>query len=183
MSKLHVLTLIAALALTSAAHAQNFTGGVAIGGDGSYSSTSLSFGATDLYESGDGTFAPLGFGLVTTANGSITGLSGTNTLTLSAPLPTFEISSSTTPANEYDFEITDVTPQSTAGVFTGDGLFVDTQNVLTTTPATYTLSFSGPASYSFSADVVQAAPEPASWALGLVAIALIGVLRRRVISA
>ena len=181
MKTLHFLIAAASLAFTTAIHAQDFTGGIAIGGVGSYTSSSLTLGTNNVFESGDGTFAGLSFGFGSIANPEIDGLSGTSTLTLSAPLPAYEISSSTTPVDEYAFEMTSITLESTSpnNVYQGTGEFIDNENVLTPTDATFTLSFSGPNSYSFSADVVQAAPEPSAWALALTCVAFFVYLRRR----
>jgi len=183
MKKLQLIIAAACMAFTSAAHAQNFTGGIAVGGAGSYTSTSLTLATTSLFESGDGTFAGLSFGLVAGSNPVITGLSGTQTLPL-APTPIFEISSSTTPPYEYAFEMTSITPESIAGDYQGTGLFIDNQNVLTPTIATFTLGYAGPAGqsdgYSFSASVAQAVPEPSSWAMGLICTGFLVCLCRRI---
>ena len=180
MKKLFTPTIIAALALTTSAHAQNFTGGIAIGGSGTYDSTSMTLSSANAFESGDGTFASIPFSLSSASNTTITGLSGTSTLDLSAPLPIFEISSATTPANEYAFEMTSIAPEATAGNYTGTGEFIDNSGVLTNTAATFTLGFAGGPNttdgYSFSA---AATPEPSSWALGLIALGSVIYLRRR----
>jgi hypothetical protein len=175
MKALHLITLLAGLVVATSARAQDFTGGFAIGGDGSYSSTTLNLGSFAISQGGTGTFA-LVSGLVPIDNGSISGLSGTSTLTLSAPLPSFELSAATAPASIYEFEVTSVTPETTAGIYQGTAELVDTGDNLATTPATFTLSFSGPDSYSFSADVV---PEPSIWSLSLVALGGMFFLRRR----
>jgi hypothetical protein len=179
MKKLHLLIAIVSLAFSGAAHAQ-FTGTAAIGGAGTYDSTTLTLGATNAFESGDGTFSGISFGAGSISNSTIS-LNGFDKVTLTAAQPTFEISSSTTPVDEYAFEITSITPDSTiAGKYTGTGSFIDNEDVLPTTSGTFTLSYSGASDvsdgYSFTA---TAAPEPSAWALTLICGASLVYLLRR----
>jgi hypothetical protein len=194
MKKLHLLTLVAALACAGTAHAQ-FTGGVAVGGSGAYTydagtgGLTLTFAATNLYEGGDGTFAsiptfPPTLDLVSATNLQVNGLTLGQSVTLGTPV-VFDFASASTPVNEYALDINsiDVTnaPTGPLGpVFTATGTFVDVDsgNNLTPTALTLTGSFSGPNSYSFSASVV-ATPEPSSWALALGCAGLFAYLRRR----
>src|SRR5271167_2879046 len=98
MNKFYLLVTLASLAFSGAAHAQDFTGGIAVGATGltnspayTYDSGSgavtLTLASTGIYESGDGTFAPLAFGgAVPTLNYQINGLTLGQTLVLSSPV-------------------------------------------------------------------------------------------------
>jgi hypothetical protein len=197
MKKLNLLIAAITLACASTAHAQSFTGGIAVAATGltnspayTYDSSSgavtLTLASTGIFEEGDGTFLPIAFGgSVPTTNYEIDGLTLGQTLVLSTPvvfeLTTTFVGAGTTPADEFAFDITSLKVTSivplSGPVFSGTGIFVDNTDVLTPTAATFTADYSGSNNYSFSASV--ATPEPSAWAMAFVCVALFVCIRLR----
>ena len=181
MKQLKLIAILFALVLSagaSQAMAQSMTGGLAAGEVGSYSSSSLQLSTTGvgLGQGGDGTFSNMGEFLVE-STGTVTGLSATP-LTLTTPVQGFF--TVTDNSDLISFELTTLS-ENTSGafpVFSGAGILTDSAAAFSPTDATFTLSFSGSSSNSFSLDTV-ATPEPASWMLGGMAALAIGILIRR----
>jgi hypothetical protein len=190
-----ILMVIAGLSFTftGAAHAQFFTGGLNFNSDDStpsYNANTLTLDATSILGAGTGTFLSVPAASFSLATNTVITLNGANTVTFPiSSLPTFEVSSlgfvaGTNPTDEFTFEMTSITPQASPGVFKGTAEWIDNRPAgpdftpLTTTPAIFTLSFSGPNVYSFS-DAALAVPEPSAWSLTLGIFAVFAFWRIR----
>jgi hypothetical protein len=162
-----VISLVGLTVAGSANAALQMTGGFAAGGDGSYTDSSLALGAVDLIQGqGTGSFAAVPDGGLLTANTTaITGLSGSPLAVSISDFFVFSsafIGSGTTPANRFDFNLATLS-EAPGGVFSGTGTVVDTTGDFANTPATFTLSFGGSASESFSLTAEPSAvPEPST---------------------
>jgi hypothetical protein len=191
MKKNLILTLIGTLALISTANAQPyFTGSMATAqwsAGGSFTATSLTLAPTMLITSlasGDyATYIPADSDL-TESIATISGI-GTSPTTeniadyfvFSTPDSLFS-SSGTTPNNQFNFTLTSIYyGGGNSDTFYGSGTLFDGTSTFNPTPADFTLSFSGPSSYSFTFASVAPVPEPAT--MSLVAGGVLGLLALR----
>ena len=176
MKKLHLIASSSAiLALAGSAHAALLNAGLAAGGTGSFTSSSLTLNATQLVGSADGDFSPevaSTSGLTANAT-TIAGLSSTALAVNIADYFSFSsdlIASGTTPSDRFEFNLTSITETFFGGGiadFSGTGTIVDTTGAFANTAATFTLGFSGSAGESFSMSTVAApVPEPATIVAG-----------------
>jgi hypothetical protein len=165
-------------------------------GGGSFTSSSVTLTTPTLITTSEtGMFASLvpPHSDLTSYTGTLTGLSATpatedinNFFQFSTPDSTFG-TSGTTPNNRFDFDLatlsetTYISSPQTA-TFSGIGMLIDTTGQYASSPADFTLSFSGQDSYSFTLAVVSV-PEPGRYGIysGVVACLaiLFGLLRHR----
>jgi hypothetical protein len=185
ISKLAVV-VISSFILAAGARADQISGGLAatdFGGGGTYGADSFSLSSLNLITSTGGDFISTVPALsdLTANTTSFSGLSSTpqsvsvaDYLVFSSPDATFG-SSGTTPTNRFNFtleSLTEVAPNA----FHGAGTLYDSAGVYDATPASFTVGYSGPASYSFSFSATPV-PEPSS--VGLVALIVGGLALRR----
>lgn len=185
--KTQAMMLAGIIITAGAAQAQSINGGIAVGGTGSYTSSSLTLNATQLVESSTGDLSTAdSLSYATASTATVSGLSST-ALTLTSPIADFfEFSTAgipgstgTTPGDRFDFELTSLS-EVTSGLtsFYGSGILSDSTGALQSSPATFTMTFSGPNSESFSLDTV-ATPEPSSWVLAAIACGALGFFAYR----
>ena len=185
--------MAANLALAGSINAAVLTGYVHVAEagqqNGSFTSSSLTLNSTNLILTYSGGFTgqvPAESEL-TADNSTISGLSSSAStesindfLVFSVP---YSVSGSgTTPLDRFDFDLTSLTEVSynapNNATFSGTGMLIDTTGAYANTPATLSLSFSGPSTYSFT---LTAAPVPEPTTIGLFAAGLLGAFafRRR----
>jgi len=191
MKKNLILAVLGGLALISTANAQPyFTGSMATAqwsAGGSFNSTSFTLAPTMLItslQSGDyATYIPVDGDLTdyTLTLGSI----GTSPTSESIP-DYFQFStpdsiwssSGTTPNDQFNFTLSSIYyGGGSSDTFYGSGTLFDATSTFSPTPADFTLSFSGPSSYSFT--FASAAPVPEPTTMSLVAGGLFGLLALR----
>ena len=191
MKKLLTLVCLGSLALISTANAQPyFTGSMATAqwsAGGSYTSTSLTLAPTMLItslQSGDyASYIPADSDL-TESTATISGIGTSPTaenitdyFVFSTPDSIFS-SSGTTPNDEFNFTLSSIEYLGgSSDAFSGTGTLFDSTSTFSPTPADFTLSFSGPSSYSFTFASAAPVPEPAT--MSLVVGGLIGLLALR----
>jgi hypothetical protein len=174
---LKILIVAALLGMAShSAHAGRFVGATPFVGsfslganfgatDGSFTSNSLTLDSSSFIGAGTGDFSSLAFHVVTpSTTGPLTGLSATPTAeSVIFDITADDLQTGTGSASTivYDFDMTSLAETSN-GVFSGTGNFVDPSGTLATTAATFAISFSGPTSDAVS---VAAAPEPSTYAM------------------
>ena len=175
----------AAPALTGSLGVADFPGG------GSYTSSSLTLTSPTLITTSEsgilGSLVPAHSDL-SSYTGTLSGLSATPTVEnissyflFSTPDATFG-TSGTTPNNRFDFNLYNLSEPSD-GVYFGTGTLVDTTGAYASSPADFTLSFSGQGSYSFTLATI---PEPTQYGMLAAILALSPVvfgLRRRRLAA
>jgi hypothetical protein len=169
-----VISLVSLAVASSANAALQINGGLAAGGTGASTSSSLTLNALQLVEGTDGDLSVVQSGSGLTADTStISGLSTTAEAVSVSDFFVFSstlISPGTTPADRFEFNLATLTETSDVGGladYSGTGTLVDTTGAFADTPATFTLSFSGPAAESFSLDTVPSpVPEPSTFVAG-----------------
>jgi hypothetical protein len=178
-----LFALVSSLVCVLAAHADTITGGIAVGGSGAFTASSLQLNSPALVESSTGDLSTADSGSSATLYTTpLTGLSGTAT-TYSTPIASyfqlsaagFPPSTGTSPADRFVFALTSITEtNSTVGDYSGAGILTDTTGTYSPTMATFTLSNTGTPggvsalSFTLTADGVAASvatPEPSVWAL------------------
>jgi hypothetical protein len=191
MKKIQIVAILASLAAVGSAHAQlELNAGLAVGGSGSYTSSSLSLNALQLVESANGDFSPAvqsGSGL-TADTINLTGLSTTAKTENIADFLEFSsnlINPGTSPTDEFSFTLTSITEVSFTTAyggfaeFTGTGYFVDSTGTYADTDATFTLGTTGEAggaeSDNFSMSTVAPVPEPTTFIAGAAMLLPFGV--------
>jgi PEP-CTERM motif len=188
--KLAVVAVAATLALAESAKAAMMNGSFAVtvspfvASTASYTASSFNLSAANLVTSGEmGTFATDVPALsdLTASITPITGLSSSPTsdainsyFLFSSPDSTFA-TSGTTPVNRFEFNLATVTTL-TSNAFSGTGTLVDLYGTYDPSPAEFTLSFSGPNTYSFT---VATVPEPTTISLVAISLSALGLRRRR----
>ena len=157
-------------------------------GGGSASATTLTlFNKALITTAVQGSFVGLGLPLsdLTAYSGTISGIGSTptteninNYLVFATPDSTFG-GSGTTPNNRFEFNLATLQYLGDGGntyAFAGQGTLVDTLGSYANTPASMTVSFSGPGTYSFTFAVV---PEPSTFLLAGFRLAGLLLIRRR----
>jgi hypothetical protein len=189
--KAGMLSALAALAITGAAHAAQVNGDLAVinsGTTSSATSSSLTLNAANYITQATGDFLTLGAqgSDLTSSTATVSGLSTTptaesipNYFVFASPDSTIFFGPGTTPSNRFSFDLTSLTETAYLGVngadFSGAGIVTDSAGVYDPTPATFTIGFSSPTNYSFTFGTVV--PEPTT--LGLAALSLGGLALRR----
>jgi hypothetical protein len=146
----------------------NLDGGLASGGSGVYTSSSLQLNSLGLVESASGDFATAGVlsgAFLTSYANALTGLSSSPTIENIDNFFDFSstgpLAGGTTPSDRFDFDLYSITETSTPGVFTGIGTVSDTGGTYAPTPATFTLSVAGlPNSSDGDSFSLSTVPEP-----------------------
>ena len=203
--KIQLSVITAVLLFTNVAHAQFINGSVLananlnFGQPGQFQQQNntffIRFGGGIEIQSGTGDFASLAGGTA----GSGSSLSGNASGPNAEDVPNFFsfssrpfVGTSSTSPQIFEFNLTLITETAEEGVmpqsgsFIGTGILVDESGVLQGTPASFDLEFSqlgpftGIGSYTFFlASGTDAAPEPTSWALGLLGCGAMAFLRFR----
>lgn len=186
MNSKRLLSLVSLTALVSigAANAQTyFTGSfsfVSLGSGGAYTASSLTLTGTNYINtvSASGTFSAFLNDGVIAYTPSVNGLSGTAKaeniplyFVLALPSPVSPSLGNGGNGGVYHFTLTSLT-ESALGIFSGEGVLMDANNVLADTPAEFSVAFSSSDNYvvSFSAIPV---PEPSALAVLAVGAALL----------
>ena len=195
MKKLLLLVAAASLVFAVAATAQDppAMGAGSFGvsdfyGGGSASATTLAlFPRALITEAVEGSFVGLGLPLsdLTAYSATISGIGSTPTienindyLVFATPDASFG-GSGTTPNNRFEFNLATLQYLGDGGgaySFAGQGTLVNTAGAYANSPASMTVSFSGPGNYSFTFAVV---PEPGTFALVGISMLLAGCVARR----
>jgi hypothetical protein len=161
---------------------------------GSFTSSSLTLTTPSLITSETGIFSSLVPNLsdLISDTGTLTGLSDTPTTENINNFLVFSTPSSlegqgTTPNNRFEFDLSTLSEIAYTGnpetaAFYGTGTLVDTSGIYASSPADFTVSFSGEGNYSMIL-AVTAIPEPARYGIcaGILAFlpVLFGLLRHR----
>jgi hypothetical protein len=178
-----ILTAAATLAIVNVAQADPIVGG-AIGGSGSFTSTSIDFNTLGLVGSMSGALSSVNSeSEATFVNGSITGITSAGISLPNLEFVTFSTDDplATGDGDEFKIDLTSIKSLG-GGAFSATGNVVDgATNGFGSTPISLTLSFAGNAntpglggSFSFSST-----PEPSTWALLMGGIAVMAFLNRR----
>jgi hypothetical protein len=169
--KIQLVISLASLAAVSSANAAlaQIDGGMAVGGTGSFTDSSLTLNSPQFITYGTGDlsylslFAPLPVGTPT--------ISGLSANPLSENIADYFVFASGTPGDNFEFTLTSLTETyyttSYGGLadFSGTGTLVDADGTYAVTPASFTIGFSGPTSESFSFDTAPV-PEPTTFIAG-----------------
>ena len=165
--------ILAGVAVASSAHATLYLdGGLAVGGSGSYTSSSLTLNGFGLVESASGDFNPnvqsgSGATLYSQTIGSLSATAKTENISDFFTFSSTLLAPGTTPSDQYVFDL--ATLKEVAGVFYGTGTVVDTvtSDGYAPTAADFTLSLAGNPGQSglgasFSMSTIAPVPEPST---------------------
>jgi hypothetical protein len=158
---------------------------------GSATASSMRLFYTNIVQSASGSFAGIvsDNGVVMTYGSQISGLSTTQTTVSINDFFRFSQKDSfggfqapgTSPINRFEFNLETLTDDSYnsgtgQALFTGTGTIIDTTGAFENTPGDLTVTFSGPAAYTFS---LEAVPEPTTMSLAAASLLGLLALRRR----